>query len=148
MSQVYYLYAEMLRSNLTNISLFAPVLYDVKMFNSTPMNDTAEIINTILSLKALQQRTAVFQNGSSISNDIFFYGPFQFRTVYLFNATECDSGTHIFNLVTNESEFMDSVYAGLYSYLNASVTNICVSTPTNSCDSGELKGINASFYVN
>ncbi len=145
--EVYSLYSELLASNLSSLPSAAPVVYDARLVNSTKFGNETNMIGTILSLKELGQNTMLFGNGSVVSNDVSFYGPFTFRTFHLLNATACDSPAHIFNIVTNESAFLNPVYASLYSGLGADVTNICSVTATNTCNSSEMEAINASFYV-
>ncbi len=146
-SEIDYLYHEVVVSNLTNLSAVKPIIYDEALFNTTDFSNASDIANAIVSMKSLEQNTADFKNGTVVSNDIYLYGPFQFRTVHLINATPCGSPNKVFNLITNSTEFVNPVYASLYSWLKANTTNICIYSGSNQCGSAVMKQLGASFYV-
>lgn len=144
-----------------NSTYFDPLHYDEALMNSKNRSKSY-LASSLIGLESLPAIVLDLQNGTvigetnefvdingSIANAIAgeFYVPFQFPSVIYPTAPVCNSSLTIFNMVSDISSFMTTTYSALYAALGANVTNICVNSSSNSCDSQTMGGLDAPFYV-
>ena len=150
------LYQFVQKNNLSNDTMYAPIIQDSNLININTTN-TSAMLHILVNLR---QVAGVILNKSDYLSDfggnvqnlsnisivqlINFIPPFELP-FYVSPFIQNYTGTA--DLVSNQSEFNNAVYKSIISFLGRDVSTVCLITAENACSVNEMKALNSSEYA-